>query len=109
MLVLNTKLMHSLIGGVIKVAQVGQSLTDGMRLLNILKGYDVALRTVHTSQIPDCLASARWFPRPSGNPFDITAIQILWPNMDGHFPWDDGFASKFEGVQLLLFEGKFDA
>lgn len=35
---------------------------------------------------------------------DLPAIQMVWPDRNGKFPWDADFEKEFEGKQIMLFE-----
>lgn len=70
-------------------ARMGEDgpLQDGQRLSGLIQNYDLAVvDAVHTHD----LAMARRF---YGND-QVQAIQLVWPDQNGRYPWDEGYSIR---------------
>lgn len=65
---------------------------------DFLEGYDVRLLSVDKARYPDYLGYAHWFY--SG--WDFPALQIVWPDRQALFPWEEGFNPDWKFKQPLL-------
>jgi hypothetical protein len=65
----------------------------------VVEGYSVMFRTVHPNHLPDYLRAARAI---EGD--DVRAVQIIWPDPAGTFPWQTGADPDYAGHQMLLFD-----
>jgi hypothetical protein len=61
-------------------------LADGQSHDDVVNGYPVRLRTVEPDWYRAFFGQAIWFYRRPPIPF----LEVVWPNRDGAFPWDDG-------------------
>jgi hypothetical protein len=48
------------------------------------------------------LGYAIWFYRSLSKPFP--AMQLIWPDKQGHFPWEAGYDERFYRLQKALYE-----
>jgi hypothetical protein len=80
----------NLIGGAVKE---GRQFKAGDQSADFLDRYECAFVDFPLSAYEDFLGYARWFYK--GNEFP--AIQCVWPDSSGRFPWQPGAA---EGVKL---------
>ena len=81
----------------------GGQIVPGKRYSGFIAGREVIFRPVHTSQYPEYLGSALWFYR-SLLPETFPALQLVWPDHRGVFPWEDGFAQEYSSQQHTLWE-----
>lgn len=66
----------------------GQRFAHGDRVSGLFEGYEAVLRKVRKEAYADTLV---WASRFHGND-DFEALQIVWPDQEHRFPWDDGYA-----------------
>ena len=94
-----------------KVAQetinhVGLLIKSGSRFVadqrydNILDGFDVVFRPVSLKRYRDYLGYGIWFYRSLPQPFP--ALQLVWPDKAGLFPWECGCDQRFQAMQHKL-------
>lgn len=76
----------------------GKVFKAGDMYPDILEGYNVTFLAIDKRNYPDYLGYAGWFYE--GWNFD--AIQMIWPDKEGFFPWDVDFNSNFRHRQPLL-------
>ena len=74
---------------------------DGIDYMGIAAGLPAQFIVVHESNHHDWLGMAVRYYSP--NP--IEALQLVWCDTKGKFPWQDGFEVKFLDKQLL-FDGR---
>jgi hypothetical protein len=84
---LRSKLMHSMINEVASRYARGEVFREGARLSELIEGFDCELRPMSKARYREYLGYARWFY--DGDDFEV--FQIVYPDMDGRFPWDEGF------------------
>ena len=77
----------------------GEILTTGRLYSGFLEGYDVAFLLVDKAYYQDYLGYAGWF---NDNAFDFPALQLVWPDKQHRFPWDDAFNPDWKFKQPLL-------
>ncbi|WP_024877662.1 DUF4262 domain-containing protein [Saccharomonospora piscinae] len=80
------------------VIRNGNPLELGQRRDDVLNGYDVAVRLVHSSWYRDFFGAGLDFYQTP--PLPIT--QLFWPDKVGLFPWDEGVDEHCRAVQPLL-------
>jgi hypothetical protein len=66
----------------------------------VLPGAACLLLEVAARYYPDYVGFARWYYRRR----HFTLYQIIWPNNDGHYPWDPRAPGTFKEWQPLLGE-----
>jgi Domain of unknown function (DUF4262) len=76
----------------------GEVYEAGVRYSELAKGFPVTFAKVSVEYFPEYLGWALWFYR--GRPF--TALQMIWPDRAGAFPWEDRFSSDLRTVQPVL-------
>lgn len=86
---LRTKVMHSMINDVASRYARGEVFQAGDRVSDLIEGFDCELRAMSKARYREYLGYARWFY--DGDDFDV--FQIVYPDMGGRFPWDEGFAA----------------
>ena len=77
----------------------GKPLAPGDRISGCLEGYDVLIREVKEKKsYKEHVGYARWFYKGSHFPL----FQVVWPDLQGHFPGEAGVAEILESQQPLL-------
>jgi hypothetical protein len=79
--------MHAAINDVQALMAKGQRFADGDRVSGLFAGYDAVLRKVRKDAYADTLV---WASRLHGGD-DFEALQIVWPDREHRFPWDEGY------------------
>jgi len=103
---LDRKLMHSMINEVHRQCRDGLAMEDGLRVPDLLEGFDCALRAVRPDNIvAEYFGSAMWFHRTQTDHPMKGAFQIVWPGaVNGLFPWDAGVSQDVIDAQPALYE-----
>ena len=91
---------HRILNATAEYLMAGGTLTPETRYTDFVDGREVLFRPIHRSQFHEYLGCANWFYRPSGVSFP--ALQCIWPDLQGRFPHEDGFDTRFVGRQLDL-------
>lgn len=88
---LKSDVAHDILWSVFNFLKDGREVADMDRWSDLVVGYDCILRDVHPSNIVrDYFNSAMWFHGPPED--SLKAMQIVWPDADGIFPWEPGCA-----------------
>lgn len=90
--------MHTMLNTIAELVRAGKRFTRGDRSAEVLEGYDVAFIAVDRAHYDEWLGYAVWFHRGEG----FAALQVVWPNRQGKFPWDEGAEAAFVRRQTLL-------
>jgi hypothetical protein len=93
----------SILNDVVAQHRNGQRvLVVGHRYDDILVGYDAVFIEcspegvdAHLTLANQLVGAAREVPR-------VRALQLVWPDEDGRFPWEPGFSKRLAAVQPLL-------
>jgi hypothetical protein len=89
---------HFLLNDLAARIKNGQRFQPGDRLSGVMNA-DLALISVPREQYEEgYFAIARGF---YGN-YDFDALQVIWPDKKGLFPWDSGFDTHFNETQPVL-------
>jgi len=65
-----------------------------------LEGYSVSFVEIPLEAYREHLGFAIWFYASLPGPFP--AVQLVWPDRDGRFPWDSGVDAEFRALQPVL-------
>jgi hypothetical protein len=95
---LDVNLMHRMINLIGEEARQGRLFDDGESASGILEGYDVRFLNVARQHYHEHVGYARWFYKGD----DFPLLQCIWPDMQGRFPTDAGFARALRPRQPLL-------
>lgn len=103
---LATKLMHSMINGILEQCRSGLKLSDGVVVDDLLEGFQCVVKEVHASQIEEgYFNSSMWFHSREFGAELTEALQIFWPGaQDRKFPWDAGSSDYVRTMQPALYE-----
>lgn len=96
---LKTEVMSSLINHACDLIKAGETLTTGKDYAGFLEGYDIQFLDVDKEHYPDYLGYASWFYEGS---WDFPVLQLVWPDKQHLFPWEEGFNSNWKFKQPLL-------
>lgn len=91
---------------VLRQCSLGLRLTDGLRISNLIEGFDcIARHVVSAEAIREHFGWALWYHQSQrGRPMK-DAYQIVWPGaQQGLFPWDDGCDEYVIAVQPSLYK-----
>ena len=94
---LDLDLMHRIINNLRDDIQNGTRLHPTRRVAGILERFDCEFRDVAVSHYRELLGCAIWFYRGT----DFPALQCVWPDMNGHFPWETNFNAKLKNRQPM--------
>ena len=87
---LDLDVMHSMINAVGERIANGLQIADGDRIAGVIEGYDCILKRMQSSKFGEYLGYARWFYEGD----DFEALQVVWPDKGGRFPWDPGYSGR---------------
>lgn len=82
----------------VALVREGKSLTAGTTVNGLIGGYPAAVRQVDTSQLAQLALAADLYQGVI-----YTALQLVWPDRRGCFPWDRGATRDYIKGQPLLF------
>lgn len=99
-------LMHSMINEVHRQCRDGLIMEDGLRVSDLIEGFECELRSVGPKHIvAEYFGSAMWFHRTQTEQPLAGAFQIVWPGAaNGLFPWDEGASQDVIDAQPALYE-----
>jgi hypothetical protein len=82
---------------------IGDAIRDGRRLEpgqpieGVVAGYGLQVRRVQ-EKWSEMFAQGQSFYRSPG----LNVLQLVWPDPEGKFPWEAGFAERFQDLQPML-------
>lgn len=77
----------------------GTRFIEGINYPGFLVNFPIQFLAVEKEHYQDYLGYAGWYNDQS---FDFPALQVIWPDKNGNFPWEDDFNERFKFVQPLL-------
>lgn len=95
---LNLELLHSVLWSGKRLLDKQPVPDQNIGYPNFLEGFDVRLLTVDEARYPDYFGYAGWFYKG----WEFPALQIVWPDKQALFPWQDDFNPNWKFVQPLL-------
>jgi hypothetical protein len=90
--------MHRMINLIGEEARQGHRFADGEATSAFLEGHDVRFKEVARRHYHEHVGYASWFYKGD----DFPALQCLWPDKQGRFPTESGFAEALRPRQPLL-------
>jgi len=90
---------HSLLHSMVARIQHGERFESGAFITGIAS-FPLALVPVHTDHFREYLGYGIWFYRSLSAPFP--ALQLVWPDGSGLFPWQSSYDVRFNGLQRVL-------
>lgn len=91
---LEPDVMHALLNACGEAAEIQPDVP----LPGFLPGFPVVFKAVDKSRYPEYLGYAMWY---HDGP-EFSALQCIWPDDAGRFPWDAGFQKDLIPLQPLL-------
>lgn len=95
---LPTDVAHSLINHACDLIKEGQTLQDNTQYSGFLEGYTIQLLPVDKDYYPYYVGYAGWYYTN----FDFPVQQLVWPDKQRLFPWEQGFNPDWQLKQPLL-------
>jgi len=92
--------MHRLVNALGEDVRDGRRFRPGASYEGIVSGLGCHFRAVHPANYADFLGYAGWYYQGAAFP----ALQCVWPDPDGRFPWDPGFPAPLARHQPDLAE-----
>lgn len=96
---LSTDLLGSLLNHAKSLIKQGHILKPNLPYQSFLKGYDIQFLEVDKAFYPDYLGYASWFYDYG---IDFPVLQLIWPDKQSKYPWNDDFEPKYGRLQPLL-------
>jgi len=78
--------------------EAGERFNTDQPVPDILTGYNVRFCPAPESAFPEYLGWNRWFY--GGDTFEV--LQLIFPDMEGRFPWENGVSQDFKAMQPVL-------
>ena len=95
----------ALINDTLALCREGLELRDIARTDRLINGYDCVFRTVRQDcLVPDYFGTGLWYYRTQSERPLTRAMQMVWPDRSGTFPWEHGFEEGFRHRQEELWE-----
>ncbi|MCR9244955.1 MAG: DUF4262 domain-containing protein [bacterium] len=89
---------HELLNDLADLVAGGRRFAPGDRSEDLIEGYPVQFLAVTRPEMPHLLAMADWVYE--GSPF--AALQMVYPDKMGRWPWDEGCQQGFRDGQPLF-------
>jgi len=101
---------HPLINDLFRLCKDGLELADWAIIDDLVANYRCIARAVDESWIIQSqFASALWYHRTQMDAALEEVVQIVWPDADGIFPWQEGCADWVIADQPALYEQRLAA
>jgi hypothetical protein len=78
----------------------GERFVAGHRYTGFLEGFDVCFEPAAQRHYVDCFGWAIWYYRGS----DFVMNQLIYPSINGSFPWEEGASDDYRAWQTILTE-----
>ena len=95
---LPAKTMTALLNDACDIIRKGGSFVAGKLYEELLNDYNIQFLEVNKASYRDYVGYAGWF---NGN-FDFPLLQLVWPDKQHHFPWEENFNPDWQFLQPLL-------
>jgi len=92
---LGADIAHDVLWDIYRDTKGGRRFPTGARVSDIFATNDAVLLPVGKQHYAEYLGWSRWFYRGD----EFPCVQLVWPDKAGCFPWQDGFAERFKGLQ----------
>lgn len=95
---LTTKTLHAILNNAGKKVKEGNILTTDQDNLDIFETAPAQFIAVDKNRISDYFGYCMWF-----NDYkDFPALQLVWTDRQGRFPWQPEFEREFDEKQIVL-------
>jgi hypothetical protein len=95
---LDLQLMCGMINALRDRMADGETMRSGQRVSGLIKGFDCELRSVKKSEYAAYFGYALRYHEGD----DFEALQIVWPDKQDRFPWDEGCVVKTSQQPVLF-------
>lgn len=96
---------HVIINTVVAAMRKGKTFADRQKARGIVKKQPLAFRKVAERYYDDYVGQGQIYHQSDSN---WPLLQIIWPDTQGRFPWQEGFEERFRAQQPLLFDNGQD-
>lgn len=98
---LRQEVAHELLKIAVVQMAGGKTYQPFDRVSQFAESYDCAFAPIEMQHYRDYLGYAVWFYRSLPKPFP--AMQLVWPDKDGRFPWEANYDERFLNLQKPLY------
>jgi|SRR5579863_4492150 hypothetical protein len=91
--------MHLLINDAAAKIKEGHRYEDRRRESDLLKDYECEFRLVRPDRYEGFFNYAIWYYHEK----EFPALQLVWPDFKGKFPWENDFEERFKKDQIILY------
>jgi hypothetical protein len=95
---LKQRVAHAVLNEIAERIRQGQKFETGVIVEGLLEAATCTIRPVAAKWFKRFVGYAQWFNRD--RPFEVR--QVIWPDHEGHFPWEPGFCAEWQSRQALL-------
>ena len=96
---LKTEVMSAILNHACDLIKNGETLSTNTLYSGFLEGYEIQFLQVDKEYYPSYVGYAGWFYDMS---FDFPLLQLVWPDKQHKFPWEDTFNPDWKFKQPLL-------
>jgi len=96
---LKTEVMAAIINHACSLIEKGETIEANKRYSGFLEGYDIQFLQVSDEYYPQYFGYGGWFYDMT---FDFPVLQLVWPDKEHRFPWEEGFNPDWKFRQPLL-------
>jgi hypothetical protein len=97
---LEPRIAHAQLGAAVEIIKGGGRLEHDSELEGILAApLRLAVRAVANWQAAELMPWAEAYERRQG--LELEALQLIWPDRDGRFPWDPRYADEAQPLLAL--------
>jgi len=89
---------HAILAIVADAAKAGKPIDASRPTDDLLDGYACVLVPIAPDQYEEHLGTAIWYYEHQPFP----ALQIVWPNRDGIYPWHEDASASFKDAQPVI-------
>ena len=90
---------HSILSIVLNEIKNGVHFKTGTLYDGFLEEYKVQFVKMKKAHYPDYLGYAGWY---NDNSWNFDTIQLIWPDKNSNFPYDESFSKSLKYIQPLL-------
>ena len=96
---LSLEASHGLLSAAVERIQAGEELSEGP-VSGLVEGFELYSAPIDAGYLREYLGYALWFYKSLGTP--IPALQLVWPDKTGRFPWQPAHDQSLSGLQPVL-------
>lgn len=100
---LEYEVSHALIFNTFRAFSLGQQIADHSVVGGIIQGFDCQYRAVHPIHVDRHLSAAKAYHDRNGAGCHFQAFQLIWPDQNGYFPWEEDCHPDIAALQPLLY------